>query len=351
VGTDGVVTYYAGSFVYTGSSLTYLQHPEGLYFPSSGCYHYFLKDHLGNTRMMVKTLGTGGTIVQQTDYYPFGMEIASYSSGVENRYRYNGKEKQSDLINSKNLDWYDYGARFYDPSLGRWHSVDPLVEKRSNESPFAYCGNNPVSRIDPTGMIWDDEQAADDLKKKAFEKIISLTNRIGDKNKEMADKNTSEDRKTDLNEEITGMMDRINELGNSINQIDQLGGDQDNTYVLNDGTTKDSPLVGDVTKADDGKVSIYAPSEGLAFHEIRHISQSLNSGGLKFINGNLQNAGTDDHTRGNMEIEAYQSQFSFTGKKIGGKIIYSPKAITYELIGSYRDKTGNLLYPFMNSSK
>jgi hypothetical protein len=39
--------------------------------------------------------------VQQTDYYPFGMEIASYSSGVENRYRYNGKEKQNDLIGGK----------------------------------------------------------------------------------------------------------------------------------------------------------------------------------------------------------------------------------------------------------
>jgi RHS repeat-associated protein len=151
VGTDGVVTYYAGSFVYTGSSLTYLQHPEGLYFPSSGGYHYFLKDHLGNTRMMVNTLGTGGTIVQQTDYYPFGMEIASYSSGVENRYRYNGKEKQNDLINGKNLDWYDYGARFYDPTIGRWHTPDIKAEKYYNVSQYAYCMNNPVKFIDPDG--------------------------------------------------------------------------------------------------------------------------------------------------------------------------------------------------------
>jgi RHS repeat-associated protein len=160
VGTDGVVTYYAGSFVYTGSSLTYLQHPEGLYFPSSGGYHYFLKDHLGNTRMMVNTLGTGGTIVQQTDYYPFGMEIASYSSGVENRYRYNGKEKQNDLINGKNLDWYDYGARMYDPTIGRWHSVDPMAEKFFSWSPYVYCLNNPIKLIDPDGKIPTEAEAA-----------------------------------------------------------------------------------------------------------------------------------------------------------------------------------------------
>jgi RHS repeat-associated protein len=155
VGTDGVVTTYAGSFVYEGSSLKYIIHPEGMYLPG-GNYQYYLKDHLGNTRLMVNTLGTGGTIVQQTDYYPFGMEIASYNGGVDNRYRYNGKELQTDEINGKKLDWYDYGARFYDPALGRWHSVDPKAELGRRWSSYTYCFNNPMRFIDPDGMWGDD---------------------------------------------------------------------------------------------------------------------------------------------------------------------------------------------------
>ncbi|MDI9604174.1 MAG: RHS repeat-associated core domain-containing protein, partial [Bacteroidota bacterium] len=64
-------------------------------------------------------------------------------------YRYNGKELDRQL----NLDLYDYGARHYDAALGRWLTVDPLAEKYPNISPYAYCGNNPVNRIDPDGRM------------------------------------------------------------------------------------------------------------------------------------------------------------------------------------------------------
>ena len=59
------------------------------------------------------------------------------------------------------LDTYDYGARQYAPILGRWDRMDPLCEKYYSVSPYAYCGGNPVNRIDPDGReIWiyyDDE--------------------------------------------------------------------------------------------------------------------------------------------------------------------------------------------------
>ena len=125
-----------------------------------------LKDHLGNVRVVVSPAAQAGyaNVLQQTHYYPFGMlersgnpdlsgrmsEIST-SSGTGNRYLYNGKELQDDF----GLNWYDYGARFYDPSLGRWHSVDPLAEKAPSWSPYRYGFNNPIKFIDPTGMFED----------------------------------------------------------------------------------------------------------------------------------------------------------------------------------------------------
>ncbi len=63
---------------------------------------------------------------------------------------------------------YDYSARYYDGALGRFTTVDPLAEKYYSWSPYAYCANNPIKFIDPTGMVidsayidqWNNEKAA-----------------------------------------------------------------------------------------------------------------------------------------------------------------------------------------------
>ncbi len=87
-------------------------------------------------------------------YYPFGkrqaaMSYLSGSSEQRNFFLYNGKELQTDF----DIDWYDYGARFYDPQLGRWHVVDPLAHKREWLLPYNFVQNNPINRIDPDGAL------------------------------------------------------------------------------------------------------------------------------------------------------------------------------------------------------
>ena len=118
-------------------------------------YQYFLKDHLGNTRI---SLSQNGNVLQEDTYYPYGMNIKglSYSNSCsENKYKYNGKRcterSRSELQDEFGLEWYDYGARMYDAGLGRWFVLDMLSEEFYSFSCYNYATNNPIVFIDPDG--------------------------------------------------------------------------------------------------------------------------------------------------------------------------------------------------------
>ena len=148
------VTYYAGNFVYNGSKqLDYIITEEGMVKKTGSqySYEYYLKDHLGNIRTVFRP-GTGGTIIteQVNAYYPFGMLFAKNNTD-KNKYLYNGKELQDDVLNGTGVEWYDYGARFYDPELGRFHTQDRFSEKYLNMTPYQYAANNPIRYIDVNG--------------------------------------------------------------------------------------------------------------------------------------------------------------------------------------------------------
>jgi RHS repeat-associated protein len=108
--------------------------------PDKGLLWYYT-DHLGSTRLL--ELGTQQSDMRR-DYYPFGEAVTS-SGDEESLYQFTGKEKDS------NTGLFYFGARYYDPGIGRFLSVDPLAEKYWAWSPYAYGLDNPMRFIDPDG--------------------------------------------------------------------------------------------------------------------------------------------------------------------------------------------------------
>ena len=142
IGSTTTTTDYCGNVVYENGVQKLLLTEEGYVTLSDSKYHYYLKDHQGNNRVVISQ---SGTVEETNHYYPFGGAFAS-TSNVQ-PYKYNGKE----LDSKKGLNWYDYGARHYDAALGRFTTNDRFAEKYHSMSPYQYGANNPVNNIDVNG--------------------------------------------------------------------------------------------------------------------------------------------------------------------------------------------------------
>ena len=142
IGSTTTTTDYCGNVIYENGVQKLLLTEEGYVTLSDGKYHYYLKDHQGNNRVVINQ---SGTVEEANHYYPFGGVFAS--SGNVQPYKYNGKEYDS----KKGLNWYDYGARHYDAVLGRFTTNDRFAEKYYSMSPYQYGANSPVGNIDVNG--------------------------------------------------------------------------------------------------------------------------------------------------------------------------------------------------------
>ena len=179
--TNTVKVDYLQGFQYEESQLSFFPHAEGYIKVTSGTFFNYVfnyTDHLGNIRATWAFDDREGMvkILEENHYYPFGLKHKAYNTvaytfiepsagmgyyypvleqtGTRDsknpyKYKYNGKEWQDEL----GLNTYDYGARSYEPAIGRWMNIDPLSEEGRRWSPYTYAMNNPVYFLDPDGML------------------------------------------------------------------------------------------------------------------------------------------------------------------------------------------------------
>ena len=105
---------------------------------------HFVRDHLGSIRAVVDD---AGTVLETDDYYPLGGPLPTGSNTTLQPEKYQGKEWNP----AASFNVYDFGARLYDPALGRWLSQDSMAEKYYLHSPYLFCAGNPMIYIDPMG--------------------------------------------------------------------------------------------------------------------------------------------------------------------------------------------------------
>ncbi len=122
-----------------------------------GKKQFELSNHLGNVLSVVTDNihmsidSTWATVLNTSDYYPFGLEMAGRTVTDDREYRYgfNGMEKD-DEVKGRGAS-YDFGARIHDPKIGKFLSVDPMAPNFPGITPYAFAANTPIAAIDKNG--------------------------------------------------------------------------------------------------------------------------------------------------------------------------------------------------------
>ena len=299
---------------------------------------FYHSDHLGSTSYITDD---HANITQYDAYLPYGeLLVDEHSSSEDLPYKFNGKQFDEET------GLYYYGARYMNPGTSLWYGVDPLAEKYANNSSYTYCLDNPIRWIDRKGMKWEDPKEAEKLKNQINTKIESIKKDISNYQKKLMQEGLSTRKVEKINEQINEAESRISNLNKSKSDIDLLGQDENNTYVL----TRIDGGRHTVRQGNNEKVYIETSSDALSIHEITHIRQSLTSGGLRFgRGGELLNAGKNLAAIANMEIEAYRMQYSFDTTFPGNTYGKGLNGIDLQSVGNIMDDQHQIVYP-LNSA-
>ena len=297
---------------------------------------FYHSDHLGSTSYITDD---HANITQYDAYLPYGeLLVDEHSSSEDLPYKFNGKQFDEET------GLYYYGARYLNSVTSLWYGVDPLAEKYANNSSYTYCLDNPIRWIDRKGMKWEDPKEAEKLKNQINTKIESIKKDISNYQKKLMQEGLSTRKVEKINEQINEAESRISNLNKSKSDIDLLGQDENNTYVL----TRIDGGRHTVRQGNNEKVYIETSSDALSIHEITHVRQSLTSGGLRFgRGGELLNAGKSLAAIANMEIEAYRMQYSFDTTFPGNTYGKGLNGIDLQSVGNIMDDQHQIVYPII----
>ena len=282
---------YCDNIIYHNGTVSQILF-DGGYVSLSGStptYHYYLQDHLGNNRAVIKQ---DGTIEQVNHYYPFGGLFGESTDGDVQRFKYNGKE----LERMHGLDWYDYGARHLDAALGRWSTIDPMAEKYYNLSPYNYCGNNPIKFVDPDGRdsyyslsgeyLFTDDKETDNIiiRNQAIYAQKQLTNADWLKpDCPIQDITLSAEAYSNIFTHIlesNGYVEKNNLIGNDIGVV--VFNNSDTSYDYNDSFSLGNHTVypetnGSSTPSDDGKIGVAAIINSNTIEDNRYMFSTISN--------------------------------------------------------------------------